>query len=116
VALKNIFHGADKTVDTRQILPRFGHTRRGIVIASLTGETNLNIRFTSSLTPEDENVLAPVVLTALAGILDLLPIAYIMRIDTSDSQVYQHTGDGSKSHRSAEPDRPVRSAGRLQVD
>jgi hypothetical protein len=66
----------------------------------------LNIHFTSSLTPEDENVLAPVVLTALAGILDLLPIAYILRIETSDSQMYEHAGDGSKSQRPTEPDLP----------
>lgn len=52
----------------------------------------MNIRFTSSLTAEDENVLAPAVLAALSSILDLLPIAYMIRIDTSDSQVYQHCG------------------------
>ena len=51
----------------------------------------MNIRFTSSLTPEDENVLAPAVLRALSGILDLLPIAYMIRIDTSDAQSYQHS-------------------------
>jgi hypothetical protein len=52
----------------------------------------VNIRFTSSLTPEDENLIAPGVLRALASILDLLPIAYLIRIDTSDSQVYQQSG------------------------
>ena len=52
----------------------------------------MNIRFTSSLTPEDENLLAPGLIKALASILDMLPIAYVVRIDTSDSQVYQHTG------------------------
>lgn len=52
----------------------------------------MNIRFTSSLTAEDENLLAPAVLAALTSILDLLPIAYMIRIDTSDSQVYQHSG------------------------
>jgi hypothetical protein len=51
----------------------------------------VNIRFTSSLTPEDENVLAPAVLRALSGILDLLPIAYMIRIDTTDAQSYQHS-------------------------
>jgi hypothetical protein len=55
----------------------------------------MNIRFTSSLTPEDENAFAPVLLNALAGILDLLPIAYMIRIDTSDAKVYQHVGKGS---------------------
>ena len=50
----------------------------------------MNIRFTSSLTPEDENMLAPALLKALSSILDVLPIAYVIRIDTSDAQVYQH--------------------------
>ncbi len=54
----------------------------------------MNIRFTSSLTPEDENTIAPSLMKALSGILDLLPIAYAIRIDTSDSQVYQHRSDG----------------------
>ena len=61
--------------------------------------TIVNIRFTSSLTAEDENLLAPAVLAALTSILDLLPIAYMVRIDTSDSQVYQHSG----SRRNAPP-------------
>jgi hypothetical protein len=52
----------------------------------------MNIRFTSSLTPEDENIFAPALIAAVSKILDLLPIAYMIRIDTSDSKVYQHTG------------------------
>ena len=55
----------------------------------------MNIRFTSSLTPEDENAFAPVLLNALVGILDLLPIAYMIRIDTSDAKAYQHVGTAS---------------------
>lgn len=55
----------------------------------------MNIRFTSSLTPDDENRLAPVVLQAVSTILSALPIAYMIRIDTSDSQVYQVSGTGS---------------------
>ena len=47
------------------------------------------IRFTSSLTPEDENLVAPALLKALSSILSLLPIAYVLRIDTSDANVYQ---------------------------
>jgi hypothetical protein len=49
------------------------------------------IRFTSTLTPEDENAVAPVVLKLMASVLDLLPIAYMVRIDTSDARVYQHS-------------------------
>ena len=52
----------------------------------------MNIRFTSSLTPEDENVVAPALLKAISSILDLMPIAYSIRIDTSDAQIYQHDG------------------------
>lgn len=52
----------------------------------------MTIRFTSSLTPDDENAIAPVLITALSNILALLPIAYAIRIDTSDSKVYSHTG------------------------
>jgi hypothetical protein len=49
----------------------------------------VDIRFISTLTPEDENLMAPGVLKALSALLDLLPIAYMIRIDTSDGQVYQ---------------------------
>jgi hypothetical protein len=52
----------------------------------------MNIRFTSSLTPDDENALAPALIDALSRILDVMPIAYMLRIDTSDSKVYQHSG------------------------
>jgi len=52
----------------------------------------VNIRFTSSLTPEDENTLAPALLSAVSAILDLLPIAYVIQIDTADSKIYQHSG------------------------
>ena len=51
----------------------------------------MNIRFTSTLTPEDENALAPAILAALSGILDLLPLTYVIRIDTADAQVYQRS-------------------------
>ena len=57
----------------------------------------VNIRFASTLTPEDENILAPAVLKALSSILDLLPIAYMIRIDTSDAQIYQHNGAEGRS-------------------
>ena len=58
----------------------------------------MNIRFTSSLTPDDENMIAPALLSALAGILDLMPIAYMIRIDTADARVYQHSGPISPPH------------------
>jgi hypothetical protein len=63
----------------------------------------VNIRFTSSLTPEDENALAPAILSAVAGVLDLLPLAYVIRIDTADAQVYQRS---SRARRAAGPTGP----------
>jgi hypothetical protein len=57
----------------------------------LRNVVGVNIRFTSTLTPEDENFVAPALLKALSSILDLLPIAYSLRIDTSDAQVFSHS-------------------------
>jgi hypothetical protein len=51
----------------------------------------MEIRFVSSLTPEDENVFAPAILRAVGALLDQLPIAYTLRIETSGTHVYQHT-------------------------
>lgn len=50
----------------------------------------MNIRFVSPLTADDENVVAPALLTALVSFLDLLPFPYVLRIDTADAQVYEH--------------------------
>jgi hypothetical protein len=52
----------------------------------------VDITLTSTLTAEDENVIAPAILKAVTNILDHLPIAYRVRIDTVDSQSYQHSG------------------------
>jgi hypothetical protein len=71
----------------------------------------MNIRFTSSLTPEDENTLAPALLTAVAGILDLLPIAYSIRIDTTDLNTYHHKGAADPpARREAVPSQPTSTA------
>ena len=51
----------------------------------------MDIRFISSLTAEDENAIVPALLKAVAVILDQFPIAYTLRIVTSDAQIYQHT-------------------------
>ena len=51
----------------------------------------MDIRFVSSLTSEDENLFAPALLKAVAALLDQLPIAYTLRIETTASQVFQHT-------------------------
>jgi hypothetical protein len=51
----------------------------------------MEIRFISSLTAEDENTFAPALLKAVGTLLDQLPIAYTMRIETTGAQVFQHT-------------------------
>jgi hypothetical protein len=54
----------------------------------------MEIRFVSSLTAEDENFFAPGLLKAIGAILDQLPIAYTVRIETTGAQVFQHTNAG----------------------
>jgi hypothetical protein len=51
----------------------------------------MDIHFISSLTPDDEDRLAPAVLEALKPMLALMPIAYTIRIRTASNSVYQHT-------------------------
>jgi hypothetical protein len=51
----------------------------------------MEIRFVSSLTPDDEIRLADGLLTALISVLDRLPIAYSLRIDAGGSRVLQHS-------------------------
>ena len=50
----------------------------------------MRIELTSTLTQEDEKRLAPAILKALSGLLDMLPIAYIVRVETTDEHVLQH--------------------------
>lgn len=51
----------------------------------------MEIRFISSLTPDDENALAPALLAAVGSVLDRFPLPYTVRIVTSGAQVFQHT-------------------------
>ena len=57
----------------------------------------MRIEITSTLTQEDENRLAPAVLKALSGLLDMLPIAYMIRVETTDEHVLQHVKPGVAS-------------------
>jgi hypothetical protein len=70
---------------TRLALPDAEHR-----LAVATEET-MEIRFISSLTPEDENRFAPALLSAVAKILDQLPIAYTVRLETAAGKVLQHS-------------------------
>ena len=51
----------------------------------------MDIRFISSLTADDEDLFAPAVLKAVSALLDQLPIAYTIRIETTGARLYQHT-------------------------
>jgi hypothetical protein len=64
----------------------------------------MDIRFVSSLTSEDERLFAPALLKAVAAILDQLPIAYTVRIETTGAEVFQHahTVDDSAKPESVE--------------
>ena len=57
----------------------------------------MEIRFVSSLTAEDENLFAPALLKALGALLDQMPIAYTLRIETTGAQVFQHTHAGASA-------------------
>jgi hypothetical protein len=50
----------------------------------------MDIRFVSSLTSEDERLIAPALLKAVAAILDQLPITYTVRIETTGADIFQH--------------------------
>jgi hypothetical protein len=51
----------------------------------------MEIRFISTLTAEDEGQMAPALINAVTALLDALPIAYTLRIETLGAQVFQHT-------------------------
>jgi hypothetical protein len=51
----------------------------------------MDIHFISSLTPDDEDRLAPAILEAIKPMLELMPIAYTIRIRTANNTVHQHT-------------------------
>ena len=55
------------------------------------GPAIMEIRFISSLTPEDENAFAPALMRAVAAVLDQFPIAYTLRVETTGAQVFQHS-------------------------
>jgi hypothetical protein len=62
----------------------------------------MNIRFISSLTPDDEAKLAPVLLDLIGALLDRLPLAYTLRIEPSAGTVVQRSrADGPHEPSSA---------------
>ena len=57
----------------------------------------MNIRFVSTLTAEDEAHFAPALLRAVGSLLDQLPIAYTVRIETTGAEVFQHSHPAADS-------------------
>jgi hypothetical protein len=51
----------------------------------------MDIQFVSSLTADDEERLAPVLLELVCAVLDQLPVAYTLRIKTATGPVVQRT-------------------------
>jgi hypothetical protein len=66
----------------------------------------MDIRFVSSLTPEDENRLAPALLAAVGGLLDQFPVAYALRIETSGGGVFEYSRPTGEERASAPIRRP----------
>ena len=78
-------------------LSAFPETRPVIRVTEMTYDAErgllhmvpVHIEVTSTLTQEDENRIAPAVLKLLSGILEMLPVAYMVRIETADQQVLE---------------------------
>lgn len=68
----------------------------------------MDIRFVSSMTPEDEDRVAPGLLSAIGLLLDALPLAYTLRIETSNGKIFQHTR--TTPQLGTEPDRDAMAA------
>jgi hypothetical protein len=71
------------------------HSLPVCIIAESEGWIRMDIRFVSSLTSEDEKLFAPALLKAVAALLDQLPIAYTVRIETTGAEVFQHAHAGA---------------------
>ena len=64
----------------------------------------MEIHFISTLTPEDEDRVAPAVLKTVEAILEQLPIAYTLRIATATGHVFQHTKSEVRAEETPEED------------
>ena len=60
----------------------------------------MDIRFISSLTANDENRFAQVLLETLADLLSKIPITYAVRIETTDGKIFQRSRTGPEPPRS----------------
>jgi hypothetical protein len=62
----------------------------------------MDIHFISTLTPEDEDRYAPMVLAAVKAILEPMPISYAVRIVTANGLAVSHTKSDGASDSAAE--------------
>lgn len=69
----------------------------------------MEIRFISTLTPDDEENFAPALLRAAAALLDQTGIAYTLRVETTSEKVFQHNHPAVGSA-------PEKSAARRFID
>ena len=79
----------------------------------------MEIRFISTLTADDEGQMAPALMHAVTALLDALPIAYTLRIETTGAQVFQHTHPSASAamvHDAAIGPRRYHSAGASLMD
>lgn len=51
----------------------------------------MDIRFISSMTPDDEARLAPAVVDLIGALLDHLPLTYSLRVETAAGITFQRT-------------------------
>ena len=75
----------------------------------------MEIRFISSLTAEDENAFAPALLKAVGTLLDQMPIAYTIRVETTGAQVFQHTHAAPEDRTPRSPEGCPRTDPRIVV-
>jgi hypothetical protein len=54
----------------------------------------MHIRIVSSLTPDDENRMAPALLETLKALLLELPVVYALRIETTSGEIWQQQNVG----------------------
>jgi hypothetical protein len=59
--------------------------------ANISGGRPMDIRVVSSLSPEDEDTIAPSILAMVRRLLDRLPIAYAIRVETTNKRVLHHS-------------------------
>jgi hypothetical protein len=72
----------------------------------------MDLHFVSTLTPEDEDRYAPMVLAAVRALLEPMPIAYALRIVTANGTAVQHTkAEATPGGEASPPVTPSRRAG-----